>query len=243
MPDMPMMMPRSSSMPGAGAMPAATPMGPYANPQAPGFTPASSAPQDTQRAAPAYVQQPNRMMGGDFANVASSEMPPKPAGIGHNGFGVHPEVGHSDVVDYLLPKFRSVESSGGYQSQHKDYPKFTASGAYGYTDGTWNHFQGYPRAKDAPPEVQDTRMRQDLLQQLQRFQGDPFKVVANHYYPKHAHDPTQWDKPLSDSYGKPIMDGNGKPAQTIKEYLQRVLPAERVSKYLTGLTDTNRPGS
>jgi hypothetical protein len=242
MADLPMMMPRSSGMPSPAPMPAAAPMGPYANPQALGFTPAATT-QIPVAHAPPYSQQPNRMVGGDFANVASNEAPSKPMGLGQNGFGIHPDVGHTDIVDYLLPKFRSAESSNNYQAQHPQYPKFTASGAFGYTDGTWNHFQGYPRAKDAPPEVQDTRMREDLLQQLQRFQGDPFKVVANHYYPRHAHDPTQWDKPLTDSYGKPITDSNGKPAQTIKEYLQGVLPAERVSKYLAGIANANGPGS
>ncbi len=235
-------MPRGSDMPQAAPMPRAAPMGPYANPQAPGFTPQLSAPPVASRPMP-YGGQPNRMMSGDFASVDNNEPRQAPTGIGQNGFGIHPEVAHSDIVDYLLPKFKSAESTNNYQAQHPEYPKYTASGAYGYTDGTWNHFQGFPRAKDAPPVVQDARMKQDLVAQLQRFQGDPFKTVANHYYPKFAHDPAQWDTPLTDRYGKPIVDKHGKPAQTVKEYLQGILPAERVSKYLAGLGNAQRPGS
>jgi hypothetical protein len=242
MADLPMMMPRSSGMPSPAPMPAATPMGPYANPQAPGFTPAVTM-QTPVAHAPPYSQQPNRMIGGDFANVASNEAPPKPMGLGQNGFGIHPDVGHTDVADYLLPRVRSVESSNNYQAQHVDYPKVTASGAYGYIDKTWNHFQGYPRAKDAPPEVQDARMHQDLLQQLQRFQGDPFKTMANHYYPATAHDPSQWGKPLADRYGKPLVDSKGRPLETTLQYLNRVLPPERVQKYLSTVTGLQGQGS
>lgn len=245
MADLPMIAPRGSDLYGGGAAmprgnpaPTGVPMGPYGNPQAPGFTPRVTTQDTAPRPVSPYVQQPNRTVGGDFAMVDQPQATPLPSGIGQNGFGVHPEVGHNDIVDYLLPKFRSVESSGNYQAQHKDYPKVTASGAYGYTDGTWNHFQGYPRAKDAPPEVQDARMRQDLLAQLQRFQGDPFKVVAHHYYPKFAHDPTQWNTPLVDNYGKPIQN-----AQTVQQYLEGILPAERVSKYLAGMGNAQRPGS
>jgi hypothetical protein len=145
---------------------------------------------------------------------------PQPRQVGNNGFGIRQDVTHDDLVNYLMPKFRGVESSGNYKASRKDGG--TASGAYGYIDSTWNNYKGFPTAKDAPPEIQDERMKQDLSNSLARFGGDPFKVVASHYYPALASNPAAWDQPIK----------NHPDAMTVKDYVSRVLPPNRVAAYL-----------
>jgi hypothetical protein len=160
-----------------------------------------------------------------LASVYGGSLPP-PRTVGGNGFGVRPDVSHDELVDYLLPKFRAAESSGNYQAQRKDYDREknmnTASGAYGYTDSTWNNYKGFPRAKDAPPEIQDERMRADLMHSIARFGGDPFKAVANHFYPARASNPASWSQPVS----------SNPDAMTVADYLSKVLPPNRVQTYL-----------
>jgi hypothetical protein len=166
--------------------------------------------------------------------------PPGPAGIGQNGFGIHPDVSVHELASTLLPGFKNVESSGDYKNyigKSKGLaqdPTQTASGAYGYTDRTWNHYKGYPRAMDAPPEVQDERMKNDLTISLHRFGGDPFKAVVNHFHPASATDPTKWNSPPTDAYGKPIPN-----AQTPAQYAKRILPPERVDRYLSAVGGSN----
>jgi hypothetical protein len=187
----------------------------------------------TPPAAAAPQVQPN------FGNVqGGASTVNAPTGVGKNGFGLHPNVSHDEIVQYLLPRFRNVES-GNPQGNYKALNQASsASGAYQYTDPTWNHHGGFPRAMDAPPEVQDDRMKQDLTRTLGRFGGDPFKTVANHYYPAWASDPTKWNQVPVNKYGKPIPN-----AEPIESYLRKVLPAERVDKYLAALGNTNRQGS
>jgi hypothetical protein len=208
------MMPAPSAAP---PMPSASPMG---GGGAPMGSPASLGPP----AAPVAAAPP----------MSPSPMgAPAPPSVGQNGFGVHPDATHDHLADYLLPKFRDVESSGDYGNyigkahSKPQSPGMTASGAYGYTNSTWNNHGGYARAMDAPPEVQDARMRQDLTKSLARFGGDPFKTVANHYYPKYASDPTKWDDPPVDKYGKPIPG-----ASSVRDYMSKVLPPDRVAKYM-----------
>lgn len=52
-------------------------------------------------------------------------------------------------MDYIKQK----ESGGNYQAVNKQGS--SASGAWQVLDSTWNRYQGYARAKDAPPAVQD----------------------------------------------------------------------------------------
>lgn len=205
----------------------------------------------TPSAPPAAISSPSPMGGGSPMGspaslgppaapvMAQAPMNPSPMGapaapsVGQNGFGLHPDVSHEDLANYLLPKFKDVESSGDYKNYigksggKPQDPGKTASGAYGYTNGTWNNHGGYARAMDAPPEVQDARMKQDISSSLARFGGDPFKAVANHYYPKYASDPTKWDQPPSDKYGKPIPG-----ASSVRDYIGKVLPPDRVAKYM-----------
>jgi hypothetical protein len=159
--------------------------------------------------------------------VDATPMPTTP--MGQNGFGVHSDVSVHDLANYLLPKFRNVESSGNYAADRaQTHPGQTASGAYQYLDSTWNNYKGYKRAVQAPKEIQDERMFNDLVQNLHQFKGDPFKTVANHYFPYYANDPTKWTQPLVDPNGKELQG-----AQTVKDYISSVLPKERVEQYLS----------
>jgi hypothetical protein len=77
-------------------------------------------------------------------------------------------------VRAILETIKAKESSGDYTVQNPT-PGQTASGAYGYTDGTWRAMTKkygigteYKSAKEAPPEVQDivaaTNVREILLE-------------------------------------------------------------------------------
>lgn len=74
----------------------------------------------------------------------------------------------------ILETLKAKESSGDYTVQNPK-PDQTASGAYGYTDGTWRAMTKkygigteYKSAKEAPPEIQDmvaaTNVREILLE-------------------------------------------------------------------------------
>ncbi len=73
---------------------------------------------------------------------------------------------------------RDQESGGDYRAQSSTE---TASGAYQYINSTWSNYGGYAHAKDAPPAVQDQRMREDLLADYRRFDGDWERVIAAHF--------------------------------------------------------------
>lgn len=77
-------------------------------------------------------------------------------------------------ISAILNTIKAKESSGDYTVKNAK-PKQTASGGYGYTDGTWRMMTArygigteYKSAKDAPPEIQDlvaaTNVREILLE-------------------------------------------------------------------------------
>ena len=153
-------------------------------------------------------------------------------GIGHNVFGLDPRATKQHIMDYLLPKVRDLESKNDYKSDRSTkYPGQTASGAYQYTDSTWGGYGGYQRAVDAPPDVQDKKAREDFEDRLNSYGGDPFKAVAGHYFPKYAHDPSLWNQPLKNSKGEIIQN-----AMPVKDYLNKVLPPDRVANYMKAVT-------
>lgn len=178
--------------------------------------------------------QPGAALPGVYGGITSNAPPGTkfPNSLGENGFGVHPGMDIHSIADYLLPKVRSVESSGNYGADRsKTHPGQTASGAYQYIDGTWNGYGGYKRAVEAPANVQDERMKSDLLTHLTAFNGDPFKTVAAHFLPAAAGNPEKWNEPTKDGKGRIIPH-----APTVAQYVSSVLPKERVDAYLAGLS-------
>jgi len=81
------------------------------------------------------------------------------------------------TVETVMFGIRMQESQGDYQAEN---PTSTASGAYLYIDGIWDGYGGYQHASDAPPDVQDARMRADAQAAYDRL-GDWERVIAAHY--------------------------------------------------------------
>lgn len=81
------------------------------------------------------------------------------------------------TIDQVMYGIRMQESGGNYAATN---PTSSASGAYLYIDGVWNNYGGYGHAGDAPPEVQDAKMRGDTQAAYVRF-GDWERVIASHF--------------------------------------------------------------
>jgi hypothetical protein len=172
---------------------------------------------------------------------------PKKGGIGQNGFGIHPDTTPDQIVDYLLPKFQDVESKGdptNYIGKSKNIPygnrtKNTATGLYGYTHDTWGNYKGYPRAMDAPPEIQTEKMKADLALSLAKHGNDPFKVVANHYYPAYASNHMKWEAPIP-------HNSKDTPPMTVHQYVNKIFNAgstpagAKFAKYWQGVNPSGQ---
>jgi hypothetical protein len=85
-------------------------------------------------------------------------------------------------VRAILETLKSKESSGDYTVQNPK-PDQTASGGYGYTDGTWRMMTKrygigteYKSAKDAPPEIQDMVAANNVREILLENDNDVTKV-------------------------------------------------------------------
>lgn len=117
-------------------------------------------------------------------------------------------------LDLYLKGLRETESNNNYNAES---PFSSASGAYQYIDSTWNNYGGVKRAKDALPEVQDRRARQDAIDAYNRLK-DWEMVAANHLYPAWADKKSMWH----------LSPGNGNP--TVREYVNKVL------RYMPGAT-------
>jgi hypothetical protein len=128
-----------------------------------------------------------------------------------------PDDSSAGMAKTLTKIIKARESTDNYQAVN---PKSSASGAYQYTDSTWNNYGGYPKAALAPPAVQDQRFREDIVHRLATYDGDPYKAIAAHYLPALANDPTKWDKPFS-VHGKAV-----KPVLSYVRYVTKGTPLE-----------------
>lgn len=97
-----------------------------------------------------------------------------------------------NVAELIRQRLLDVESSGNYQAKNSTS---SASGAYQYINSTWNNYGGYPEARLAPKHVQDAKANEDIARSLRRFNGDPFRVFANHMLPSQANKPWLWTRP------------------------------------------------
>ena len=140
-------------------------------------------------------------------------------------YDVQPQVSRVDnaisgAAKMLTNIIRRKESSDNYQAVNKDRPGNTASGAYQYTDSTWNGYGGYPKAALAPPEVQDRRFSEDIAHRLAVYEGDPYKAIAAHYLPALANHPDKWEKPFR-VHGRTV-----KPVISYLRYVVKDTPLE-----------------
>lgn len=88
-------------------------------------------------------------------------------------------------VEKILATIRTRESGGNYGAQN---PGGSASGAYQFIDSTWNSLTskysigtGYPKAKLAPPEIQDAVAAAYVQDILKEAGGDVSKVPLAWY--------------------------------------------------------------
>lgn len=103
-----------------------------------------------------------------------------------------PRVGIEVTPDTILERIREIESTNDYLAKNK---YSSASGAYQYVDGTWNNYGGYATAREAPADIQDRRMQEDIARRVMQYDGDVYRVIAAHYLPRDANDPSTWTRP------------------------------------------------
>jgi phage-related tail protein len=131
---------------------------------------------------------------------AAAKMPGAVGAIGGVVAGTIPDPQQlPSVVQSLIRRHESRDNYSALNQQGS-----TASGAYQYTDPTWNGYGGYSRAAFAPRAVQDARAQQDGTANLAKFNGDPFKAIAAHYLPAAAANPATWTQPYRLASGKTV---------------------------------------
>lgn len=136
------------------------------------------------------------------------------------GFACH---AGGDVAP-ILATIRTLESGGDYTAQARGS---SASGAYQFIDSTWGHFGGYPRAWQAPPEVQDARAAEHVRSILDAHDGD-LTAVPVVWYLGHlpAANSPSWDQVPVPGAGNVL---------TPRQYQQRWLT--EYDRQLTGTPD------
>ena len=86
----------------------------------------------------------------------------------------------------IAAAIRQVESGGNYTAHSKTT---SASGAYQYVDGTWNHYMGYAHAWQAPASVQDAKALADVTNKLKAYGGDASKTIMSWFLPAAVNNP------------------------------------------------------
>lgn len=185
----------------------------------------SPVPSTMPRSAPIYYTPALRMPG--LPAPAFDTPPPRPgAGVlrwtppaGNNVSpmrpGTFPTVGRDISIQDFVNLQRQGESGSDYQALNRQKPGNTASGAYQVTDATWNNYGGYKKALLAPKEVQDQWYAEQLDKRLKKYQGDPFKILAEHYLPRLASDPARW--------GERFRFKNGHTVEPVAKYLRQMV--------------------
>lgn len=110
---------------------------------------------------------------------------------------------------------RKTESGHNYQAKN---PNTSASGAYQYVNKTWGNYGGYPEARLAPRHVQDAKFAEDAIQKLHRYNGDPFKMIADHMLPAQANKPWLWSHPSTI-----MVHGRPQHIPPVAEYIRKVI--------------------
>jgi NlpC/P60 family len=112
-------------------------------------------------------------------------------------------------IELVLLTIKTKESSGSYTARAS---KGSASGAYQFTDPTWNNYKGYSSAWLAPPAVQDERARM-IAEPLLRQWGVS-GVPVGWYYPLALTRPEWMDRVPHPEYGNRL---------TVRQYQQEWL--------------------
>lgn len=154
---------------------------------------------------------------GDRSNAALKPFTPMNVSYNKALPVVGRDIGLSDIEKII----KARESTNNYTALNRERKGNTASGAYQYTDATWNGYGGYAKAMYAPPAVQDKRFREDIQARFQKFKGDPFKMIAAHYLPAAASNPSTWTQPYKLPSGKVV-----KPVASYIAYVVKGTPLE-----------------
>lgn len=150
---------------------------------------------DPSQPVPPLAPMPSRPVAGVSGNVVPfrATAPVAPETTPAASKETQQQPGAVKVPNIPIPKLtalqRKAESTNNYTATNKTT---SASGAYQYTDGTWNNYGGYKRALYAPPEVQDRRFAEDIAKRVAKYNGDVFKAIADHYLPAAASRPETW---------------------------------------------------
>ncbi len=94
--------------------------------------------------------------------------------------------GYAADLPRVLATIRTVETGGNYATT---ISSSSASGAYAFIDTAWRHYaalagvdvNAYPRAKDAPPELQDQTAAYYVSELLERNGGRVSSIPINWY--------------------------------------------------------------
>lgn len=176
--------------------------------------------------------------GGAAAAVATSTDP-----VSDPGNASAPSQATGLNVDTVMRGIMEQESGGDYTAEN---PTSTASGAYQYIDGTWDGYGGYDHAADAPPEVQDAKMRADVEAAYAHF-GDWERVIAAHFAGEGGQkgDKANWDHSpgTAANHNPTIRDYVDSVEKHIAELDPATLPAASASALPEPASVVTAPGS